>query len=740
MRLVNHRGVAPHEKSWRDSIGRPPTTDNIRYPSKYYLVLSIMLLRRSIVISRRHRSRCLCTSFSPRSRFFSADKSTTPSFSDNGSSKQGLSRLFTDEQRELLKQAHQLSSMSRSLAKQVGNVKIREESLLVDIAKCLQQGRKQKQQPLETSEVPVAADVIPSLFTVVFAGEFNSGKSTLINALCGKELLESGVLPTTDKITVLMASEDDDSNPNNESKTIQVDTGVVAQTELRLLPTSTYPILSDLCIIDTPGTNAILSLQHTSSTLRLLHDADLIVFVTSADRPFSESERQLLQTSIKPYRKRVVLVINKIDILERRQGDDHGQQTKRKVEEYVSEHASDLLGARPMVIPVSGRDALSWKQLHRQGFVGSENESSSNKNLWQRSNFGKLETFLSATLTASSKIKTKLSNPLGVAEGILLDCKHEIERRQEDLDVDVATLKLLRSDSEAWEKDMQSILERHRANINKEWTMRANVVHRVLDELTLIDQLRIGVGMGRPTFDRAWENANITSVSSTGKETSSFTNKLISITSECSETLVTGAKRQGEDQIEYLGKRVSVISTGLKGNNSKMIGKIDTPKFQRLGDELQASIINVVEKTTKHIPTDLKCADDVYTSLCRTSMLSSLLMSSALGGFLDMSQGMLLGSATLAVTGAASLPLGSSYVARSFEKEWMSNASKLESGLNTLFSDALQRINAHLSGAIAPYTRYVKAEEASLISLHRKMESGIADATRLRGQINKACE
>lgn len=704
------------------------------------------MLLRSIIIRRRQTSWPSVTS--PCNRFFSAENTITSS--SDGSSKQGLARLFTDEQRELLKQAHQLSSMSRSLAKQVGNVKIREESLLVDITKCLQGGRREQKQQHETPEVPAAADedvILPSLFTVVFAGEFNSGKSTLINALCGKELLESGVLPTTDKITVLMASEDD-SISTNESRTFQVDTGVDAQTELRLLPTSTYPILSDLCIIDTPGTNAILSLQHTSSTLRLLHDADLIVFVTSADRPFSESERQLLQTSIKPYRKRVILVINKIDILERRQGDDHGQHTKRKVEEYVAENASDLLGARPIVIPVSGRDALSWKQLHRPGFVGSENESNNNNNnLWQRSNFGQLETFLIRELTASSKIKTKLSNPLGVAEGILLDCKREIERRQDDLDVDVATLKLLRSDSEAWEKDMQSILERQRSNINKEWTTRAHAVQRVLDELTLVDQLRIGVGMGRDTFDRAWENANITSISLAGKESSSFTNKLISISSECSEMLVSGAKKQGEDQIEYLGKRVSVISTGLKGNNSKMIGKIDTPKFQRLGDELQASIIPVVEKTTKHLPTDLKCADEVYTTIFRTSILSSLLMSSgvcsislALGGFLDMSQSVILCSATLAMAGATSLPLGSRYIARSFEKEWMSNASKLESGLDALFSDALQRINVQLSDAIAPYTRFVKAEESTLISLQREMESGIADATRLRGQINKACE
>lgn len=652
---------------------------------------------------------------------------------------QGLFRLFTDEQRDLLKQAHQLSSMSRKLAKQVGNVKIKEESLLVNITKCLQEGRRGQKQLDTSGAPPIADDVIPSsLFTVVFAGEFNSGKSTLINALCGKELLESGVLPTTDKITVLMAAEEEGSHSNNESagKIIGLETGAVAQTVLRLLSASAYPILSDLCIIDTPGTNAILSLQHTSATMRLLHDADLIMFVTSADRPFSDSERQLL-VSIKPYRKRVVLVINKIDILERIQGDDHGQQTKRKVEDYVAEHASDLLGSRPIVIPVSGRDALSWKQLLRN------DSSSSNNNLWHRSNFGALETFLSNTLSTSSKIKTKLSNPLGVAEGVLIDCKNEIERRQEELDVDVATLKLLKRDSEAWEKDTQSIIERYHSSINKEWTTRACVVQRVLLELTLFDQLKIGFGMGRDTFDRAWNNANITS---SGKESSSFTDKLISITSDCSESLVSEAKKHGGDQIEYIGKRVSVISMGLKGNNGKMIGKIDTPKFQRFGDELQSSIKSVVEKTTKHLPTDLECAEDVYTSLCRTSMLSVLIMIAGisstaltLGGFLDTSQGMLC-SATFTLAGGASLPLGSKYYARSFEREWLLNASKLESGLDETFTDALQGIKVHLAGSISPYTRYVKTEEDSLNSLYKKIDIGIANATRLRRQIYKACD
>lgn len=40
-------------------------------------------------------------------------------------------------------------------------------------------------------------------FLVVVVGEFNSGKSTVINALLGTRFLAEGILPTTNKISVL---------------------------------------------------------------------------------------------------------------------------------------------------------------------------------------------------------------------------------------------------------------------------------------------------------------------------------------------------------------------------------------------------------------------------------------------------------------------------------------------------------------------------------------------------------
>ena len=55
------------------------------------------------------------------------------------------------------------------------------------------------------------------------------------------------------------------------------------------------PFLNDITFIDTPGTNALNN--HTARTMKLLPSADLILFITSADRPFPESERKLLQGS-----------------------------------------------------------------------------------------------------------------------------------------------------------------------------------------------------------------------------------------------------------------------------------------------------------------------------------------------------------------------------------------------------------------------------------------------------------
>ncbi len=48
-----------------------------------------------------------------------------------------------------------------------------------------------------------ARDNLENLFSVVFIGEFSTGKSTIINALLGRSILPEGITPTTDEITIV---------------------------------------------------------------------------------------------------------------------------------------------------------------------------------------------------------------------------------------------------------------------------------------------------------------------------------------------------------------------------------------------------------------------------------------------------------------------------------------------------------------------------------------------------------
>ena len=120
----------------------------------------------------------------------------------------------------------------------------------------------------------------------------------------GHKFLETGNLPTTDIITVLTGTK---ATSKPDIRTTHTKSIILHQVQ-------NVPLLEDLTLIDTPGTNAVLT-SHTARTLKLLPTADLILFVTSADRPFPESERTLIQ-SIQAYRKNIVICVNKMDVLD----------------------------------------------------------------------------------------------------------------------------------------------------------------------------------------------------------------------------------------------------------------------------------------------------------------------------------------------------------------------------------------------------------------------------------------
>jgi len=169
---------------------------------------------------------------------------------------------------------------------------------------------------------------LEELFLLVVVGEFNAGKSAFINALLGERVLPEGVTPTTTQIQVLRHGEESGHSWERD------------------IVTFTYPAewLRDINVVDTPGTNAVIE-GHQELTEEFVPRSDLVLFVTSADRPFSESERTFMER-IRDWGKKVIVVVNKIDILE-------GENEVSEVLAFVHQNAQLLLGIVPQVFPVS---------------------------------------------------------------------------------------------------------------------------------------------------------------------------------------------------------------------------------------------------------------------------------------------------------------------------------------------------------------------------------------------------
>ncbi len=147
-------------------------------------------------------------------------------------------------------------------------------------------------------------------------------------------------------------------------------------------------------MVDTPGTNA-LDREHEALTERFIPPSDVVLFVTSADRTFTESERAFIER-IRSWGKKLVFIINKVDIL-------RSDEWRAEVERFVAENAEWLLGFSPEVFSLSSRQALEAKV-----------DGDENGRLMRLSRFGVFEKYLVETLDDNQRVRLKLLNPLGV--------------------------------------------------------------------------------------------------------------------------------------------------------------------------------------------------------------------------------------------------------------------------------------------------------------------------------------
>ncbi|HEU4879825.1 MAG TPA: dynamin family protein, partial [Gemmatimonadaceae bacterium] len=189
--------------------------------------------------------------------------------------------------------------MEQVLTRQQGELVALERKLVLRVRDALS---KSDGPRADLDRLASLVNEMDELFLLVVVGEYNSGKSTFINALLGDEVFAMGDLPTTRAISILRYGQ---AGPPET---------IAANIQLYHYP---LEVLRDLDIVDTPGTNSIERMEE-EITREFVPRADLILFVTSLLQPLTASELDFL-THIRQWGKKVVFIVNGVD---RRNSDE----------------------------------------------------------------------------------------------------------------------------------------------------------------------------------------------------------------------------------------------------------------------------------------------------------------------------------------------------------------------------------------------------------------------------------
>lgn len=239
----------------------------------------------------------------------------------------------------------------------------------------------------------------PFLFVVI--GEVKAGKSSFINALLGSgEICEVGADPRTNRVAKIVYAEGE--GYSRESK----------PGELREIGRP-VPILKEIAIVDTPGTNSPLQ-QHEDITKEFIPNSDLVVFVFFSKNPYTNTAWSLVDFANKEWKKPVIFVLQQADLADERELEASTH--------YIEQEAQQRQIQSPQVFATSAKLAI-------QGEGGG---------------FEPVQSFVRDTITGGKGYRLKLASNMGSTEQIVQKLGQDMQLIKRQLQTDEAVVSKIR--------------------------------------------------------------------------------------------------------------------------------------------------------------------------------------------------------------------------------------------------------------------------------------------------------
>jgi small GTP-binding protein len=529
--------------------------------------------------------------------------------------------------------------------------------------------------PLERS-----IEQLDELFLLVVVGEFNAGKSAFINALAGRTLMEEGVTPTTARVTPVR--------------------------------------YEDINIVDTPGTNAVIR-EHEEITAGFVPRADLVLFVTSADRPFTETERVFLE-QIRGWGKKIVIVVNKIDILAEDGGpraEGGGTRAAAAVETvraYVADNARRLLGMTPEIFAVSARLAFRAKNGEPQ--------------LWASSGFDALEGYIRRTLDSASRTKLKLLNPLGVGSALIDRYAVATRERLGELGEDFELLEDVERQLTAYERDMARDFEGRMAAVDNVLLEMERRGHDFFD-----DTMRIGRVMDLLNRSRVQEGFERQVVADAPQQIEKRVGELV-------DWLVDSDYRQWQRITRHLAARRRAFQDRIVGENEDEESRPFHEERRRMLENVGGAAQQVVDTFDRRREAS-QLADSARNAVAAAAAagagavgLGTLVTVAASTAAADVT-GIVLAS-VIAALGFFIIPARRSQGKAQMRARIAEIRARLSEALRARFRDEIARGTARMRDSIAPYARFVRAEGDKLRDTDARLGQLKADVARIRARVD----